>query len=76
MSEKPEQVHHPAHYGGPNNPHETYLCLRAWGLEKDALVWSACKYLSRAGKKGDIVEDLSKAIWYIQAKIDQIKANS
>ena len=30
-----EAINHPSHYGG-DVPHETYKCLRAWGLEGDA----------------------------------------
>lgn len=70
-----ERVNHPAHYGG-DVPHETYKCLRAWGLEADALIWNAIKYLSRAGKKGSKIEDLQKAAWYIQARIDQLKGET
>ena len=31
------------------------------------------KYLARAGKKGDYVEDLRKAAWYLQREIDRDK---
>ena len=67
-----EAVNHPAHYGG-DVPHETYKCLRAWGLESDALIWNAVKYLSRAGKKGSKIEDLEKAVWYINNRIEQLR---
>jgi uncharacterized protein DUF3310 len=63
-----EQVNHPEHYGG-NVPHETWKCLHAWGLEADALLWNAVKYISRAGKKGDRLEDLLKAQWYLNRRI-------
>lgn len=29
------------------------------------------KYISRAGRKGDYVEDLQKAAWYLQREIDR-----
>lgn len=76
-----EAVHHPKHYGG-DVPHETYKCLRAWGLESDALIWNAVKYLSRAGKKNDRlgedtkIQDLQKAIWYVNCRIEQLKAEA
>ena len=72
--ESREVVHHPSHYGG-DVPHETYKCLRAWGLENDALIWNAVKYLSRAGKKDSStkIEDLQKSIWYINSRIEQLK---
>lgn len=67
-----EAVHHPAHYGG-DVPHEVYKCLRAWGLESDALRWNAVKYIARAGKKNEMREDLKKAIWYLQCRLDQLE---
>ena len=68
----PEAVNHPAHYGG-DVEHETYKCLRAWGLEADALIWNAVKYLARACKKGNRLEDLKKAVWYINCRIQQLE---
>ncbi len=67
-----DAVNHPKHYGG-DVPHEVYKCLRAWGLESDALLWNAVKYIGRAGKKGSKIEDLEKAVWYIQSRINQLK---
>ena len=32
------------------------------------------KYLARAGKKGDYVEDLRKSVWYLQREIDRCTA--
>ena len=72
---KTEAVEHPAHYGA-DTAHETIKCLEAWGLESDALLWNAAKYISRAGKKGDLLEDLEKASWYLNRRIVQLKANS
>ena len=34
---------------------------------------SAFKYLARAGKKGDYVEDLRKSIWYINREVERHK---
>lgn len=38
---------------------------------------NSVKYIARAGKKNTekTVEDLEKAVWYIQRKINQIKSN-
>ena len=33
------------------------------------LLGNAIKYISRAGKKGDYVTDLKKAIWYLEREI-------
>lgn len=64
-----------AHYGGADNPHETIKCLQAWGLEKDALLWTAGKYLSRAGKKNSetLLKDLKKARFYLDRRIQQLE---
>lgn len=67
-----ESVNHPVHYGG-DVPHETVKCLEAWGLESDALLWNAVKYISRAGKKGPELEDLRKALWYLQRRITKLE---
>ena len=67
-----ESVRHPAHYGG-DVPHETVKCLAAWGLESDALLWNAVKYISRAGKKGPVLEDLEKAQWYLERRIASLQ---
>ncbi len=65
-----------AHYGGADNPHETIKCLEAWGLEKDALLWTAGKYLSRAGKKEgeSLLKDLRKAHYYLKRRVDKLEA--
>lgn len=67
-----ETVNHPQHYGG-DVPHEVIKCLEAWGLENDALLWNAVKYIARAGKKGDALEDLKKAGWYLARRIAAMK---
>jgi hypothetical protein len=63
-----ETVNHPSHYGG-DVPHEVIKCLEAWGLEKDALLWNAVKYIARAGKKSNELEDLRKAEFYLRRRI-------
>lgn len=69
-----EAVHHPSHYGG-DVPHEYIKCAEAWGLEKDALLWTTCKYIARAGKKDPKkkLEDLQKAAWYLNRRIQSLK---
>lgn len=77
MNDGSNPVNHPLHYGG-DVPHETYKCLRAWGLESDAMIWNAVKYLSRAGKKAgeDKMQDLQKAVWYINNRIEQLRSGA
>jgi hypothetical protein len=62
-----EQVDHPAHYGGADNPYEAIKVIEAWGL--GFCLGNCVKYISRAGKKGDAIEDLRKARWYLDREI-------
>lgn len=68
-----EQVNHPLHYGGENNPYEVIKVIEAWDL--DFCLGTAVKYIPRAGKKHrrTEVEDLKKAIWYINRRIQQLE---
>jgi len=62
-------VNHPPHYH-VGSEHEVWKCLNAWGLELDALLWNAVKYIARSGKKGSTLEDLKKAQWYLNKRIE------
>jgi len=66
-----ELVNHPSHYGG-DVPHEVVKCLEAWGLENDALLWNAVKYIARAQHKGNAKQDLEKAAWYLARRISKL----
>jgi hypothetical protein len=71
-----DAVNHPEHYGGADNPFEPIKVVEAWGLCFH--LGNVVKYISRAGKKGDELEDLKKARWYLDRKIwllEQAKAN-
>lgn len=70
-----EAVDHPAHYGGADNPYEAIKVIEAWALGFN--LGNAMKYISRAGKKGDRLEDLRKARWYLDREISNLeKANA
>ena len=57
-------IDHPEHYGGKDNPYEAIKVIEAWGL--DFHLGNIVKYISRAGKKHtDILEDMKKAQWYL-----------
>ncbi len=60
-------VNHHSHYGGEDNPYEAIKVIEAWELGFN--LGNVVKYLSRAGKKGDTLEDLRKAAWYLQREI-------
>jgi hypothetical protein len=68
-----EQVNHPQHYGGQDNPYEAIKVIEAWDL--DFHLGNTVKYISRAGKKGTDKElqDLNKALWYLQRRIENLK---
>jgi hypothetical protein len=63
-----EQVNHPSHYQSTDPTYETIRVIEAWDL--DFHLGNAVKYISRAGKKNDEVEDLKKAVWYLNRKIE------
>ena len=74
-----EQVDHPHHYGGADNPFETIKVLRAWLTPEQYggfLRGNALKYLSRVGKKGDAGEDAAKARWYANAYVEFLKEST
>lgn len=61
-------VDHPNHYGGKENPYEAIKVIEAWEL--GFCLGNTIKYISRAGKKGDLIEDLEKAKWYLEREIN------
>jgi hypothetical protein len=66
-----ESINHPEHYGGADNPYEAIKVLEAWTLNFN--LGNVLKYLSRAGKKGDVLEDLKKARWYLDREIGNLE---
>ncbi len=72
LKNKIEMVNHPSHYGGENNTYEAIKVIEAWNL--DFCLGNAVKYISRAGKKdaSKELEDLNKAVWYLNRRIEQI----
>ena len=65
VSQKNDNVNHPKHY-----------CSHPSGIEciqvtehMSFLIGNAMKYLWRADEKGAPIEDLKKAIWYIEREI-------
>ena len=73
MSKKNEMVDHPNYYGGQDNPYEAIKVIEAWDLGFN--LGNAIKYVSRAGKKLDTLEDLEKASWNINREINKLKIN-
>ncbi len=75
MENNKEMVNHPNHYGGKDNVYEVVKVCEAWGLDKDAYIFNVVKYVARAGKKDTDKElqDLEKAKWYLERRIERIK---
>lgn len=68
VSEESSAVNHPSHY----NEVPGIECIEV--VEHfDFCRGNAIKYLWRAGSKGDVVEDLKKAVWYIEREIQSIE---
>jgi hypothetical protein len=64
-------VDHPTHYGGEENPYEAIKVIEAWNVGFN--LGNTLKYISRAGKKDFIIQDLEKAAWYLNREIDNLK---
>jgi hypothetical protein len=69
-----ESINHPEHYGG-DNTYEAIKVIEAWEL--DFSLGNTIKYISRAGKKDKAkeIEDLKKALWYLDRKIKTLELN-
>lgn len=68
---KVELVNHPKHYGGKDNPYEAIKVIEAWDL--GFCLGNTVKYISRAGKKDDTIQELEKALWYLKREIKKQK---
>jgi hypothetical protein len=69
---KQEAVNHPPHYGG-DTTYEAIKVIEAWQL--GFCLGNAVKYICRATFKGNTLEDLRKARWYLDRKIAALEAN-
>ena len=63
------RVEHPDHYQTESGI-EAIEVIEAFFPDSFHL-GNAFKYIARAGKKGDYVEDLQKAAWYLQREISR-----
>lgn len=67
MSES-DPVNHPTHYTDVVPGIECIEVVKHFSFTRG----NAIKYLWRAGAKGDVVEDLRKAVWYIESEIAEL----
>lgn len=66
-----KEITRPKHYGGTDNPHEPIAIIEHYGL--GFCLGNVIKYVLRSDKKGQEVEDLMKAIFYLQRHLDKVK---
>ena len=69
--EEPNMVIKPPHY--TFGKYEVIEVLEDW-FPQDPLLWQVGKYIARSGRKGSAVEDLEKAKFYLERKIEKLKA--
>ena len=72
ISLKPTQtdsVNHPAHYNRGKIEVADFIYDQQLNFNRG----NAIKYICRAGFKGDMVEDLEKAIWYLNHELKMLK---
>ncbi len=65
-----DPVNHPSHYTGHASGVECITIIEHMNFCRG----NAMKYIWRAGEKGDEVQDLEKAIWYLQREVARLKA--
>lgn len=64
-----DMVNHPPHYTAHPSGVECIQVTEHMGF----CVGNAMKYLWRAGEKGDAIEDLEKARWYVDREISRLE---
>jgi len=69
--DKTETVNHP-HYYKPG-VYEVFRVLIAWGFHTDAMLWDALIYIARCKNKGNELEDLEKAKFWLTRKIEYLE---
>lgn len=70
--EQVELIHSPPHYN--KGKFEAIDVMDDW-FSDDPLLFTALKYLARCRHKGNLVQDLRKAIWYIERRITKEEEN-
>ena len=62
-------VEHPSHYA-EGRKYEPIDVINDWGLNFN--LGNTIKYISRAGRKNNVVEDLKKAKYYLDYEIKRV----
>lgn len=66
--EEKEMINHPKHY---NQGIETIDYIESWSMNFNT--GNVIKYVTRAGYKNDQLEDLKKAMWYLDREIQRLE---
>jgi hypothetical protein len=66
----PDPVNHPPHYTGHPSGVECITITEHMGFN----LGNAVKYIWRADLKGDALQDLEKAAWYVAREIARLRA--
>ena len=64
-----EMINHPSHYN--MGKFEAIDVIEDWQLNFN--LGNTVKYISRAGNKDDIIQDLKKSLWYLQREINRLE---
>ena len=67
--DKKEMVDHPSHYN--MGKYEAIDVIEDWELGFN--LGNTVKYISRAGHKDNILQDLKKALWYLDREIQRLE---
>ncbi len=67
-----DKINHPDHYA-KGRKYEPIDVIEDWQL--GFCLGNCVKYISRAGRKDNTLEDLEKAKWYLDREISRIKDN-
>jgi hypothetical protein len=72
-SKEDDMVNHPKHY--TFGKFEVCDVLLDW-FKHDPLLWQVGKYIARATRKGREKQDLEKAMWYLNKRMELLNASS
>ena len=65
-----DSINNPSHYA-EGRAHEPIAVIEDWGL--NYRLGNTVKYISRAGRKQNALEDLKKARWYLDREIESLE---
>ena len=67
-------INNPPHY--KQGKYEPIDVIEDWGLDRDFCLANVIKYIARSDHKGNKLQDLKKAQFYLNRKIENLERNS